>query len=75
MGMEGCHNYQPTFINDLSDYDMDVQRQSCATLKHAFPTLVSHSNVMFIDECAALFQRKVLKCLYLGEQSHIFLKK
>jgi hypothetical protein len=45
------HKYRLTFINELSDHDMDVQWQVCAALLNTFPTLVSHRNVMFTNEC------------------------
>jgi hypothetical protein len=42
--------YWFTFINKLSNHDMDMWQQACATLLHTFPTLASHCNFIFTDE-------------------------
>jgi hypothetical protein len=47
---------------------MDMWQQACATLSHTFPSLASHCNFMFTDECA----------VYLSSQSqnvHIWAKQ
>jgi hypothetical protein len=41
--------YQPTFINELSNHNMDMCWQACASLLHTFPMLCSLMNVQYIS--------------------------
>jgi hypothetical protein len=45
-------SYRPTFINELSDGDMDRRCESCRALLDTFSNALSRSNVLFSDECA-----------------------
>jgi len=44
--------YHPTFVNELSDGDMDWCYESCRALLDTFSNAVSRSKVLFSDECA-----------------------
>ena len=44
--------YRPTFVNELSDGDMDRRNESCCALLDTFSDAVSRSKVLFNDECA-----------------------
>ena len=44
--------YRPTFVNELSDGDMDKRYESCCALLDTFSNAVSLSKVLFNDECA-----------------------
>lgn len=44
--------YRPTFVNELSDGDMDRRYESCRALLDTFSNAVSRSKVLFSDECA-----------------------
>jgi len=46
MSKEDYLKNRPIFINELSDRDMEVRRQACATLLHTFPTSASRRSVM-----------------------------
>jgi hypothetical protein len=51
---EGCHKYWPTFVSELSGYDMDMQWQACTALLHIFPTLASCHNALFTYESVVI---------------------
>ena len=44
--------YRPTFMNELSDGNMDWRYESCHALLDTFSNAVSHSKVLFSDKCA-----------------------
>ena len=44
--------YRPTFVNELSDGDMDRRYESCRAVLDTFSNAVSRSKVLFSDECA-----------------------
>jgi hypothetical protein len=44
--------YRPTFVNELSDADMDQRYESRRALLDTFSNAVSRSKVLFSDECA-----------------------
>ena len=44
--------YRPTFVNELSDGDMDRRYESCRALLDTFSNAVVSSKVLFSDECA-----------------------
>jgi len=44
--------FRPTFVNELSDGDMDRHYESCRALLDTFSNAVSCSKVLFSDECA-----------------------
>ena len=44
--------YHPTFVNELSDGNMDRRYESCRALLDTFSNAVSHSKVLFSDKCA-----------------------
>ena len=44
--------YRPTFVNELSDGDVDRRHESCRAMLDTFSNAVSHSKVLFSDECA-----------------------
>ena len=44
--------YRPTFVNELSDGDMDRRYESCRALLDTFSNAVFRSKVLFSDECA-----------------------
>jgi len=44
--------YRPTFVNELSNGDMDRRYESCRALLDTFSNAVSRSKVLFSDECA-----------------------
>ena len=44
--------YRPTFVNELSDGDMDRRYESCSALLDTFSNAVSSTKVLFSDECA-----------------------
>jgi len=44
--------YRSTFVNELSDGDMDRRHESCRALLDTFSNAVSRSKVLFRDECA-----------------------
>ena len=44
--------YRPTFVNELSDGDMDRRYESCRALLDTFSNAVCRSKVLFSDECA-----------------------
>ena len=45
--------YRPTFVNKLSDGNMDRCYESCCALLDTFSNAVSRSKVLFSDECAS----------------------
>jgi hypothetical protein len=75
MRKKGYHKYQPTFINELNDHDMDMWQQTCAALLHTFPTLASHHNIMFTDECAVYLSTRSKMLLSGLNKVHISLNK
>jgi len=57
--------YRPTFVNKLSDGNMDRCYESCCALLDTFSNAVSRSKVLFSDECAifrSARNRKVVFC-------------
>ena len=44
--------YRPTFVNELSDGEMDWRYESCRALLDTFSNAVFRSKVLFSDECA-----------------------
>jgi hypothetical protein len=68
---EGYHKYSPTYISELSDCDMDMWWQACATL---FPNLASHPIIMFTDECAVLYLSARSRNVYVHakQNPHLF---
>ena len=44
--------YRPTFVNELSDGDMERRYELCHALLDTFSNAVSHSKVLFSDKCA-----------------------
>ena len=44
--------YRSIFVNEMSDGDMDRRYESCRALLDTFSNAVSHSKVLFSDECA-----------------------
>ena len=44
--------YRPTFVNELSDGNMDQCYESCRALLDTFSNVVFRSKVLFSDECA-----------------------
>jgi len=44
--------YRPTFVNELSDGDMDRRYESCRALLDTFSNAISHTKVLLSDECA-----------------------
>ena len=53
--------YHPTFVNELSDGDMDRHYESCRALLDTFSNAISRSKVLFSDECA-IYRSAQQKC-------------
>ena len=53
--------YRPTFVNELSDGDMDWRYESCHALLDTFSNAVSRSKVLFSDKCA-IYRSARQKC-------------
>jgi hypothetical protein len=44
--------FRPMFVNELSDNDLEQRVVACRALLAQFPNAMSHSRVLFSDECA-----------------------
>ena len=51
--------YRPTFVNELSDGNMDRRYESCCALLDTFSNAVFRSKVLFSDECA-IYRRNMV---------------
>lgn len=43
--------FKPSFVNELSNKDMDKRRVACGQLLDLFPTIPKHGKVFFSNVC------------------------
>ena len=64
--------YRLTFVNELSDGDMDRRYESCRALLDTFSNAVSRSKVLFSDECAIYRSARVRNVVFRSKENPNF---
>jgi hypothetical protein len=54
----------PSFVNELSDTDMQQRYEACEHFLHIFQTIPAHEKVVFSDECAIHHSEKLLNVYF-----------
>ena len=64
--------YRPTFVNELSDDDMDRRYESCRALLDTFSNAISRSKVLFSDECAIYRSARDINVVFWSKENPNF---
>jgi len=67
--------YHPTFVNELSDGNMDWRCESCHALPDTFSNAVSRSKVLFSDECAIYRSARDRNVVFWSKENPNFTQK
>ena len=67
--------YRPTFVNDLSDGDMDRRYESCRALLDTFSNAISRSKVLFNDECAIYCSARDRNVVFWSKENPHFMQE
>jgi hypothetical protein len=67
--------YRPTFVNELLDGKMDLRYESCCALLDTFSNAISHSNVLFSDECAIYRSARDINVVFWSKENPNFTQK
>lgn len=64
--------FKPSFVNELSDNDMQKRHQACGRLLDVFVTLPSRGKVLFSDECAIYRSAKARNIYFWSKENPHF---
>ena len=67
--------FRPTFMNELPDGDMDRGYESCHALLDTFSNAVSHSKVLFSDECAMYRSARDKQVVFWSKENPNFMQE